>query len=199
MTRLPRALASALFLVFVTTIPAKADSVLLTFEGITADTFVGNHYLNRYGIAFDNAFTNSDSGNIVVGIGFALEPKPMIIDVTDGFKSSVSFDYLAGIAGSFTVYSGADGTGSVLGMMGLPETCVFAGLDCHWQHVNLDFPGTAQSAVFAGSHSDIIFDNIQLDLTRTVHIVTPEPTSLLLVGTGIAGILTRARKFIRRR
>jgi hypothetical protein len=215
-TRLPRALACVLLLPFVTTIAANADSIVLTFEGIKSGTRVGNHYL-RYGITFSDSGLASVSeldgggGNYVSppppGItslalidGADKNPSTLTMNVSGGFKSTFSFDYIAGIPGSLTLYSGLAGTGSVLGTIGLPvtPTCSSGPTYCQWLRLGIDFPGTAKSAVFVDQHLYLVVDNIKLD-TGTGTVVVPEPESLFLVGTGIAGILMRGRKFVTRR
>jgi len=209
MTRLPRVLAYLLLLPFVTVVPASANSVVLTFEGLKELNRVGNRYLN-YGITFsDNALASvseldGGSGNYVSspppGItSLALSDGTAItMNVSGGFESSLSFDYIAGIPGSFTLYSGLAGTGSVLATIGLPvtPTCSSGPTYCQWLPVDIDFSGTARSAVFGGQHLYLVVDNIKLN-TQTFTVV-PEPASLFLVGTGIAGILMRGRKFVTR-
>ena len=121
------------------------------------------------------------------------------MNVTGGFKSAFSFDYIAGISGSLTLYSGLAGTGSVLATILLPvtPTCSSGPTYCEWLPVGIDFSGTAKSAVFGGQHLYLVVDNIKLN-TGTVSAV-PEPASLLLVCTGIAGLFIRGRKLFAHR
>lgn len=211
MTRFLRVLAYAFLLPFTTAIAANADSVVLTFEGIKAGTPVGNHYL-KYGITFSNSGLatvselDGGSGNYVsppppgitsLGLidGAETTPSALTMNVSGGFKSTLSFDYTAGIQGTLTLYSGLSGTGSVLGTIGLPvtPTCSSGPTYCQWLHVVLNFPGTAESAVFVDQHLYLVIDNITLD-TPTHNAVVPEPASLLLMCAGIAGIVIRGRK-----
>lgn|SRR6185312_10039344 len=215
MTRLPRVLACVLLVPFVTAIAANADSIVLTFEGIESGTSVGNHYF-QYGITFSDSGLASvseldgGSGNYVSppapGItslalidGAETTPSSLIMNVSGGFKSTFSFDYIAGIPGSLTLYSGLAGTGVVLGTIGLPvtPTCSSGPTYCQWLNLSLDFPGTAESAVFVDQHLYLVVDNIKLDTVSTT--VVPEPSSLFLAATGIAGIFMRGRRFVTRR
>ena len=210
MTRCSRVLAYVLLIPFVTVVAASANSVVLTFEGLKEFHRVGNLYAN-YGITFsDNALAsiselNGGSGNYVSspppGItSLALTNGTAItMNVSGGFQSSLSFDYIAGIPGSLTLYSGLGGTGSVLATIGLPvtPTCSSGPTYCQWLPLDIHFSGTARSAMFGGQHLYLVVDNIKLN-TQTVATV-PEPASLFLVGAGIAGILLRGRKFVTRR
>jgi hypothetical protein len=211
----PRTLGCVVLLLFVTATAANADSIVLTFEGIKSGTPVGNHYLG-YGITFSDSGRASVSeldgggGNYVSppppGItslalidGAETTPSALTMNVSGGFKSTLSFDYIAGIPGSLTLYSGLAGTGSVLGTIGLPVTpvCSSGPTYCQWLNLSIDFPGTAKSAVFVDQHLYLVVDNIKLD-TGTGNVVVPEPASLFLVGTGIAGIFVRGRRFATR-
>ncbi|MGC2494667.1 PEP-CTERM sorting domain-containing protein [Candidatus Binatus sp.] len=210
MKRLPRVLACILLLPFVTAIAASADSIDITFNGLKEFARVGNLYL-KDGITFsDNArgaisVLDGGSGNFVPspppGISSLalLEGTAITMNVTGGFKSAFSFDYIAGISGSLTLYSGLAGTGSVLATILLPvtPTCSSGPTYCEWLPVGIDFSGTAKSAVFGGQHLYLVVDNIKLN-TGTVSAV-PEPASLLLVCTGIAGLFIRGRKLFAHR
>jgi len=202
-----RAAHVALFLLlfsFATTLTANADSVVLTFEGIKEGSVVGNHYI-QYGITFSNNATtsiselNGGSGNFVptppgfTSLGLT-SGTAITMDVARGFTSSLSFDYLAGLQGSVTLYSGLNGTGSIVGTMVLPvtPTCSSGPTYCQWLPVTIDFSGTAMSAVFGGQHLYFVVDNIALQTSKVA--VVPEPSSLLLISTGIAGIVFRKRQ-----
>ena len=210
MNRLPRVLACILLLPFVTAIAANADSIDITFNGLKEFARVGNLYL-KDGITFsDNArgaisVLDGGSGNFVPspppGISSLalLEGTAITMNVTGGFKSAFSFDYIAGISGSLTLYSGLAGTGSVLATILLPvtPTCSSGPTYCEWIPVGIDFSGTAKSAVFGGQHLYLVVDNIKLN-TGTVSAV-PEPASILLVCTGIAGVLIHGRELLAHR
>jgi len=208
----PRILAYVFLLAFTTAAAAQADSIVLTFEGIESGTPVGNQYL-QYGITFSDSGHASVSeldggdGNYVPppppGItslslidGADITPSALTMNVSGGFTSTLSFDYIAGIPGSLTLYRGLAGTGPVLGLIGLPvtPTCSTGPTYCQWLHADINFPGTAKSAVFVGQHLYLVVDNVTLE-TETRNPVTPEPASLFLMSTGIAGVLVRGRKF----
>jgi hypothetical protein len=209
-TGCPRILGYVFVLAFTTAAAASADPVVLTFEGIPGGTPVGNHYL-QFGVTFSDTGRTSvseldgGSGNFVTppppGVtalalidGGDITPSALAMNVSGGFTSGLSFDYIAATPGTLTVYSGFGGTGSVLGFLGLPvtPTCSSGPTYCQWQRSNIDFAGTAKSAVFVDQHLNFVVDNIALN-AGTVTTLTPEPASLLLLCTGLAGVLMRRR------
>ena len=210
MTGSLRPLGYLFLLAFTTAAAASADPIVLTFEGIQSGTPVGNHYL-QFGITFSDAGRASvseldgGSGNYVsppppgitsLGLidGGDITPSALAMNVSGGFKSTLSFDYIAATPGTLTLYSGVAGAGSVLGFKGLPvtATCSSGPTYCQWQHTNIDFAGTAASAVFVAQHLNFVVDNIALDAGRETAL-TPEPASFLLLCTGITGVLMRRR------
>ncbi len=213
MTRFLRIFGCICLWAFTTATAASADPILLTFEGIESGNPVGNHYL-PFGITFSDAGRASvseldgGSGNYVSppppGItslalidGGDVTPSALTMNVSGAFTSTLSFDYIAATPGSLTLYSGMAGAGSVLGFIGLPvtATCSSGPTYCQWQHTSIDFAGTAGSAVFLAQHLNFVVDNIALD-TDTETAITPEPSTFLLLSTGIAGVLVRRRKFL---
>ena len=214
MTGVRRIAGYVFLLAFTTAAAASADPILLTFEGIESGAPVGNRYL-PFGITFSDSGRASvseldgGSGNYVSppppGItslalidGGDITPSVLAMNVSGAFTSTLSFDYIAATPGSLTLYSDLAGAGSVLGFLGLPvtATCSSGPTYCQWQHTSIDFAGTAKSAVFVAQHLNFVVDNIALDTDRETAI-TPEPSSFLLLGTGIAGVLMRRRKFWR--
>jgi hypothetical protein len=125
------------------------------------------------------------------------------MDVPAGFTKGFSFYYSAIVyPGSVSVYSGLDGTGSLLATLDLPVTpfggapqCRY-GAYCPWFPVGVSFSGTAESAIFSGSANYIGFDNITLGAS-TPGGATPKPATLTLFGSGLlslVGLVRRRRK-----
>jgi len=197
---------------------ANAGVVTLTFEGLGDQTAVGNYYGGgagpNYGITFgvdSLAIISNQNG----GTGnFNLEPSCCtvlffltgpgdIMDVSAGFTNGFSFYYTAAYdAGSVSVYSGLDGTGSLLASLALPVTgdgasvsgC--AGTDfCPFTPIGVTFSGTAESVDFSGTANEIAFDNVTLG-SSTPGSSAPEPGAFSLLGLGLAslGMYARRRK-----
>jgi hypothetical protein len=105
-------------------------------------------------------------------------PESMTMNVTAGITTALSFyDICIGRQGSVAVWSGPNGTGTMLAQLSLaitPEAFATSPL-------LLSFSGTAQSVVFAGGNDQLALDNIAFTL------VVPEPGAWLLLTVGLAG------------
>lgn len=122
-----------------------------------------------------------------------------------GFTTGFSFFYsdVNFTGGSFTVYSGIDGTGSVLASLVLPLTpsgpCrgYSAGF-CPYVPIGLAFSGTAESVVFGGIANQIVFDDVTFGSVTPGGggSVVPEPGTMSLLAMGLVGIggMTRRRR-----
>lgn len=113
------------------------------------------------------------------------------MNVAGGFDTGFSFYYAAAYqGGTITVYSGLDGSGSVLATLNLPVT----GSDCDgltgfscWDPFGVTFSGVAMSANFSGAEGQIVFDNITLGSSTPGGGGTPvpEPAALGMFGLGV--------------
>ena len=193
---------------------ASAGVITLTFEGLQNNEPINNYYDGgmggfgsgpgpNYGITFGSNslalieasaggggnFTNPPSG---VTIAYFLTGAGDVMDVAAGFNTGFSFFYAdqVGFTGVVDVYSGLDGTGSLLASLSLPSTPdpynVFV-------PVGVSFAGTAESVVFGGSANFIGFDNITLG-SKNPTVPEPATWSLMLVGVGGLGAMLRSRR-----
>jgi hypothetical protein len=202
---------------------ARAGTIVLTFEGLRDNEPVESYYNGglggfgstsgpNYGITFGSdslaliSGAAGGSGNFsgapsMPTIVYFLSGPGDVMDVSAGFTTGFSFFYSAVVyPGSISVYSGLDGTGSLLASLNLavtpsePETpgCPH-GQYCPWFPEGVSFSGTAESVIFSGSANYIGFDNITLGAS-TPSAATPEPATLTLFGSGLVGLVGLVRR-----
>lgn len=118
-----------------------------------------------------------------------------IMDVPGGFTTGFAFYYSAPyFGGQVDVYDGAGGTGNLLASLVLPTNGSFCdGLlpySC-WTQVGVTFAGTALSANFTGTANYIAFSGVTIGSNV---VGTPEPGSLVLLGSGVLGLAGLVRR-----
>ena len=195
--------------------------ILLTFEGLKDGEVIGNFYSGgfggngsgpgpNFGVTFSNnaqAFIDIDAG----GSGnFGGEPSPdtalsflfgnsFTMNLTSGWKDSFSFYYSSPVyTGSVTVYDNLDGTGNVLGSIGLPLTPDTGAPDPNGRYSPLvpmavTFNGVAKSVDFGGTAWYIVWDDIGFGSGSSGSSI-PEPSTMLLLGSGLIGLAGYGRR-----
>ncbi len=118
-----------------------------------------------------------------------------------GFTVGFSFFYTApNSGGSFSVWDGLNGSGTLLGTLNLattPSLCTgFSATFCPFQAAGLAFAGTAKSVTFAGVANQIVFDDVTFgSVIPDVPVSTvPEPSTVVLMAAGMAALALSARK-----
>jgi hypothetical protein len=200
---------------------------LLNFQGLSGLQPVGNFYNGgglsstpNYGITFSSNFyglitsSNGGSGNfaptptgthaifISNGLTGATGVSTTgVMNVASGFSSGLNFFYTAGFASgqteTVTVWSGANGTGTVLATITLANNnsgCT-GPLYCNWSDAGLSFSGTAQSVTFSGPGDELGLADITVGSSASA---VPEPSTICLLSAGLVGVsLGQMRKFFR--
>lgn len=212
----------AIFLVLMLSVSAYANSgEILTFAGLNDMQQVGNFYNGggmastpNYGVSFSSnffglkstknggmgdfnatptgtpaIFVNGPTGSTVTGT----------MDVANGFSTGLDFFFaFKAMTGgpqtvTVTIWSGADGTGSVLATITLaPNACANAPYYCQWSQIGTSFSGTAHSVTFSGTANQFGLADITVGASSTA---IPEPSTFYLLGTGLVGLsFTRIRR-----
>jgi hypothetical protein len=211
-------------LALVLALPLAAQAQVLTFEGTlptgATSAPIGNYYNGGagpdYGIEFssnalgiclntlDNFCTNGSRGgqgdpaSQYTGL-FFLEGSSTFMNRVAGFTDGFSFFYSAiSVPGAFSVWSGLNGTGSLLATLVLPTTAIgpcpgYGAQYCPFVATGVSFAGTAQSVTFAGVADQIAFDDVTFG-SSVPGTVVPEPGTLTLLATGLIGVFGIARR-----
>lgn len=181
----------------------------------------------NYGVGFSNnalavclntigtTCSNGSRGGLAPGSEFGalyfLFGESTALNYTAGFDTGFSFNYSdTNTEGGFvSVYSGLDGTGTLLGTINLtltPSTCdpAYAAEYCPFVPIGVTFDGTAQSIVFGGVANHVTFDDITFGSATPGDPGdpggVPEPASwaMLITGFGLVGGAMRRRQAVPR-
>jgi len=125
-------------------------------------------------------FINGPTGSMATGT----------MNVSAGFSNGISFFYTSAFTETVTIWSGANGTGTVLATMTLsasnaPGACAGGPAYCVWTGAGISFSGVAKSVTISGAANGIGISDITLGQSTTA---IPEPPSIYLFGAGLLAI-----------
>ena len=211
MKKVIRILGLTAVLVALGSYSASANVITLTFEGLQDQEPINDYYNGgfggmgsgpgpNYGITFtpdslalisvDNGGTGNFSGSLAPSphtIAFFLSGQGDTMNVAAGFTTGFSFFYTSPFdTGAVTVWSGLNGTGTLLATLNLPISGAPGTREPYdaWAPAGVTFTGTAESVIFTGTANQIGFDNITLG-SQTPGGVPDGGASALLLGMGV--------------
>ena len=176
-----------------------------TNYGITFSSNALAICLNTTGVSCSNTSRggqgdpNSQEGGL-----FFLSGSNTFMNDADGFTTGFSLFYTAiNSPGSLEVYSGLDGTGTLLASLSLPTTqsncpTTYGAGFCPFVPVGVSFAGTGQSISFAGVANQIVFDDVTFGSVTPgpQPSDTPEPSSLIMILTGAGAGIRQFQRYL---
>lgn len=194
--------------------PALAGATTIDFETVTSFASIGAYYnggadsTGRVGPALGVSFSGGALGLMNDPAPFAPyfshAPSPLgvmapveadsTLNVASGFADAFSFYYSASsaVSNGVQVWSGLNGTGTVLAAFSLIANAQNGGCSdsayCRFDQLYGTFAGTARSVTFGNATNVAAFDNLSIT-------PVPEPTTVLLMAMGLAGLALVRRRF----
>lgn len=187
-----------------------ASAALVTFETPTSFGSINHHYdggTDSGGLTgtYHGIWFNGDAlavQNDELGPYFSNAPSPLgvmapvgadaTMNVAAGFAGVASLYYSSIEAAIVNIWSGYDGTGSLLGAFNLTNNAQTACSDspyCNWSLASFDLGSDVARSITFGSAASIAgFDDVQVE-------VVPLPAALPMLAFGLAGM----GAFMRRR
>lgn len=197
-------LISALAASLLSAAPVFAETITLDFENAATGTFsfLENYYNGgtnsggasgvNYGISFagaayaisndynpDPIYSNAPSAGAI----FSTTDSDGALTLNSGFNGIVSFYYSSTEAATINIWSGVNGTGTLLTHFDLTantSSCTDIAY-CQWDFISLDLGNTVAKSIQFGDAPGVGFDNV------TVNAV-PVPAAAWLMGSALLGL-----------
>lgn len=209
---------SALSALALSAAPAHAANAWIDFDGPTSFSSIADYYNGgtdgagasgaNLGVSFsgsvlglvNDGLADSPSGNYfsnaptMGGVMFNNMGETGFMNVAKGFTGEVSLFYssASALAGAVTIYSGLNGTGSLLGTFSLANNAQAGGCSdtsyCHFDLMSVSFSGVARSLVFSGDLNAAV-DNIAITA-----VPEPHTYALMLAGLAAVGFVARRKR-----
>jgi opacity protein-like surface antigen len=162
---------------------AQASVVTIDFDAMTSGSPVGAFY-SGVGVTMSGLTVSNGPGATSQPHLAFLDRNPVGIDTTFGFTA---FSFTSGffMPGTVEVYSGAGGTGTLLGSLSGLLGNPFA-----FSPFSIPLSGVAHSVVITGTPGTLGFD----DLRFTTGVPEPATWALMIGGFGLAGAALRRRR-----
>lgn len=173
---------------------AQAGTILINFDGVATGADVNQFYNGgtdsfgnigvNFGVAFYGFTTTSGFGETSQPNLAYNNTNPAIGDVAVGF-TGLSFTDGVFSPSTVSVYSGLNGTGTLLG------STVISGNPYAFSADSVAFSGTAQSFTLSaeGGQGQAGLDNLSI-----AAVPEPETYAMLLAGLGLMGFMVRRKK-----
>jgi hypothetical protein len=102
-------------------------------------------------------------------------------DFSNGINFYYSALFASGQSETVTIWSGANGTGTVLATIVLGSNDASCGFPayCNWSNAGSNFSGTAHSVTFSGPANELGLSDITIGSS---HTAIPEPSAAYLSG-----------------
>lgn len=165
----------------------------LAYRSITEGNGTGN---------FGPRFLGTSSGPLLTDVGvsaLAFTVDSPILNYASGFGTGFSFYYASQGSVTVTLYSGLDGTGSIIGsgsFIGTPTCDLDDNSNCAWALAAIAVNGTALSVKLDGIARQTLFDNVTFGSLAPIDgvVPVPEPSAYALMAIGLLGVGLAVRR-----